>query len=220
MTNLDWTVVTSHFWDVFVAGTVTTLEVSVLSFAVAFGISIAGALGRRSGMRYIRWATALYVETFRNTPALVTIFMIYFGLAGVGLRLPNFYAGVLALGLTAGAYMTDIVRAGLQAVRPTQLEAAHALGLSTRQTFVRVWFPQALRNVYLPLVNLWIIVLLGSSLLTTIGVPELTHNTMVLYLDTFRPFEPFIMLTVIYLVLSSASSRLLTLAGKRMFAGW
>jgi polar amino acid transport system permease protein len=218
MGGFDWGVILDNFQAVFIDGALITLVTGFGAFTLAFCIGVVAAIARRSRVPILRWTATVYVEAFRNTPALVALFLIYFGLAGLGLRLSNLAAGVVSLGLTAGAYMTEIIRAGLQAVPRSQVEAAVALGLGSRQLYYHVWFPQAIRNVYLPLVNMWVNLLLGTSLLSTIGVPELTHNALVLYLDTFRPFEPFIAMTLIYLILTWLSGRSLSVLERRMFS--
>lgn len=211
-----WGVALSY-WPDFLSGLLLTAEVSLLSFALAFVLGVLGALARRSGFVPLRVLGAVYVEAIRNTPVLLQIFMIFFALPQLGLRLTAFGAGVAALGINAGAYLTEIIRAGLQAVPRGQVEAARSLGLRQRDIFRFVVFPQALRYVYPPVINQFIQVILGSSLVSTIALPELTSTTETINSTTLLTMQLFTVALVLYLLLSNVTSALADVVGRHAF---
>jgi polar amino acid transport system permease protein len=203
--------------DLLMAGLGVTLRVSLIAFAGAFLLGLITALVRRSRFWPFRMIAAVYVESIRNTPVLLQIFVIFFGLPSVGIRLDAITAGTIALAVNSGAYLAEIIRAGIQSISKGQLEAATSLGLSSSQIFARVIFPQALRNIYPPVVNQFVMVLLGSSLLSAIAVPDLTGNALVVNSRTFRTVETFTFVTLIYVGVTLLASFLLGLLGKRLF---
>lgn len=194
-----------------------TTASSLLAFLGGFVLGLLGALARRSRFRVLRAIGTVYVEIIRNTPALVQIFIVYFGLPALGIRLPSFYAGVLALSINAGAYLTEILRTGIKSVPIGQSEAALTLGLSTREAFFHVLLPQAVRIVYPPVVNEFLQVILGSSLLSVISLNELTGVTEIINSMTFRTMEAFGTALVLYLILTNAVSLLSNLFAKAVF---
>lgn len=205
------------YWPQFVGAFTLTAELSVLSFALAFVLGVLGALARRSGMWPLEALGALYVEVIRNTPVLLQIFMIFFALPEAGVRLDAFSAGVAALGINAGAYLTEIIRAGLQAVPKGQLEAARSLGMRRLDVFRDVIFPQALRYVYPPVINQFIQVILGSSLVSTIALPELTSTTETINSTTLLTMQLFTIALVLYLLLSNITAFLSDVVARYAF---
>lgn len=203
--------------DLLMQGLAVTLQVTTLSFVFAFALGLVGALARRSRVWPLRFVATVYVEAIRNTPVLLQIFVIFFGLPSVGIRFDAVTAGIIALSVNSGAYLTEIIRAGIQSISRGQIEAATALGLSPAQIFGRVVFPQALRNIYPPVVNQFIMVLLGSSLLSAIAVPDLTGNALVVNSRTYRTVEVFSFVTLAYAALTLAASGLLNLLGRLLF---
>ncbi len=151
----------------------------------------------------LRLLGAAYVEAIRNTPALVQIFLVYFGLPFFGIHLPAFVAGVVALAINAGAYLTETIRAGLQSVAPGQFEAARTLGLSKASVFAHVVLPQGIRVVYPPVVNEFLQVILGSSLLSTIALNEITGVALTINGLTFETINAFSVALVLYLLLTT-----------------
>jgi len=203
--------------DLLMQGLVVTLQVATLSFVFAFALGLVGALARRSHFWPLRFVATVYVEVIRNTPVLLQIFVIFFGLPSVGIRFDAVTAGIIALSVNSGAYLTEIIRAGIQSISRGQIEAAIALGLTPAQIFGRVVFPQALRNIYPPVVNQFIMVLLGSSLLSAIAVPDLTGNALVVNSRTYRTVEVFTFVTLVYAGLTLTASGLLNLLGRLLF---
>lgn len=194
-----------------------TLEISVLAFVLANVLGLAAAAARLSRLRVVRTVAGVYVEVIRNTPVLLQVFVAYFALPSMGVRLSAFTAGVIALGVNVGAYLAEVFRAGIRSVPPGQREAAQVLALGQLQVFRHVVLPQAFRNVYPAWVNQFIQILLGSSLLSAISVPELTGTATVINSDTLLSVQVFTIALVIYLILSNGISLLATLVGARVF---
>lgn len=214
--NFDWSAPLSNI-GVLLQGVVVTLQVTIISFICAFILGLLGALGRRSRFVPVRFLATVYVEVIRNTPVLLQIFVVYFGLPAVGVRFNGLIAGIVALSINSGAYLAEIIRAGIQSIPRGQIEAASALALSPMQTFSRIIFPQALRNVYPAVVNQFIMILLGSSLLSAIAVPDLMGTAMVVNSNTLRTVETFTIVLVLYLVLTNCASIVLTIIGRVLF---
>lgn len=197
-----------HFGDIWVArdelidGTLLTLRLSALSMILSLLVAVAGAFARTSGPAWLKAVVAGYVELIRNTPFLVQIFMIFFGLPTMGLRLDANTGALIALVLNGSAYTIEIVRAGIESIGHGQIEAAHALGLNRFRTFRLIVLPQALRVVVPPLGSQFILLMLNSSVCSVISADELTAATQDIQSRTFRPFEAFIVATGIYFVLS------------------
>jgi polar amino acid transport system permease protein len=188
--------------DEFLQGTLLTLRLSALSMALSLVISVFGALIRTSGPRPLQVAVMAYVEVIRNTPFLVQIFMIFFGLPTIGLRLDADSGALIALVMNGSAYTIEIIRAGILSVGSGQAEAATALGLRKLQTFRLVVLPQALRVVVPPLGSQFILLMLNSSVCSAISADELTSVLLDIQGRTFRAFEAFIVGAAIYFALS------------------
>ncbi|HYM53099.1 MAG TPA: amino acid ABC transporter permease [Candidatus Dormibacteraeota bacterium] len=150
-----------------------TILVSLVGIVLAIVLALLGALGRLSSNAIAYSLASLYVSLVRGTPLLVQIYFIYFGLAFAGIRLDAIPAGIIALGFNYGAYMTEIFRAGIQAVPRSQLEAAQALGMPERLAFRRIVLPQAVRIVIPAIGNDFVAMIKDSALVSTIAVTEL-----------------------------------------------
>jgi polar amino acid transport system permease protein len=196
-------VVADH-WPALVAGALATLRLSLLAMAFGLAIAILCAFLRRGAPRPIALAVATYVEIIRNTPLLVQLFIIYFSLPGLGIRLEAEEAAVLGLSLNLGGYATEILRAGLDAIPKGQIEAGRALGLTRLQIFRLIMLFPALRIVYPALASQFVILLLGSSIVSAISAPELTGVTNTLQSTTFRAFEFYFVATGLYLLMAIA----------------
>lgn len=192
--------------DEFVDGALATLRLSAISMVLTLGLSILGALVRTSGPRPARMLIAGYVEIIRNTPLLVQIFFIFFGLPSFGIRLSADTGALIALTLNGTAYTIEIVRAGIESIGAGQSEAATALGLRRLQVFRLIVMPQALRVIVPPLGSQFILLMLNSSIASAIAADELTSVALNIQGRTFRAFESFIVAGAIYLLLSLAFS--------------
>ena len=207
----DWSGVTGR-WRLFVGGWLLTIAISALSLVLALVLGSAVALAHRSRVLLVRSAAQLYVEVIRGSPLLVQIlffwYVLFFGASGE-LRLP---VGILVLALFSSAYLSEIIRSGLQSVGETQWESARAIGLTPAQTYRYVVVPQALRNILSPLVGQFANLIKDSSLLSIISIGEFTFQAMQIDANTFSPFEAYFPLAVGYLLLTvpiSLASRLL-----------
>ena len=188
--------------DEFLMGTLLTLQLSALSMVLSLIIAVVGAVARTSGPPPLQFAVMAYVELIRNTPFLVQIFMIFFGLPTVGIRLDANTGALIAMVMNGSAYTIEIVRAGIVSVDRGQTEAATALGLHRWQTYRLIVLPQALRVVLPPLGSQFILLMLNSSVCSAISADELTSAVLDIQGRTFRAFEAFIVAAGIYFILS------------------
>ncbi len=197
-------------------GALMTILLVVVSASVGTLISILGAAGRRSRYAILRGAVTSYVELIRNTPFLAQLFFIYFGLPSLGLLLNPVVSAILAMTINLAAYGIEIVGAGLDAVARGQREAGLALGLRPRQIFVKIVLPQALKVIFPALTSQIVITMLESAVVSQISVRELTYEADLLQARTFRSFETYLVVTMVYLSLSVVLRRLMD-AGDRRF---
>lgn len=216
MIEYQWRTVLAYLPD-YLNAAVLALRITVLGFLLAFALSVIAALARDSHLRVLRIIGACYVEAIRNTPVLLQIFIVFFALPSFGIRLSAVAAGTIALGVNVGAYLTEVVRAGISSVGKGQLEAAQVLGLKKVSVFVYVVAPQALRNVYPALVNNLVQVLLGTSLLSTIAVPEITGVATVINARTLLFVQVFGIAVALYLILSYGLSAISALIARFAF---
>jgi len=198
-------------------GALTTLHLSGLTLLLSALLGTLGALCRMSPRACLRVPATWYVEFIRNTPLLVQLFFIYFGFSQIDLDVPNYLAGLAGLVINNSAYLTEIIRAGIQAVSKGQFEAGLSLGLSYPQLMRHVVFPQAFRVIYPPMSNQFIGIILWSSLVSTIAVEDLALRGKQLASSTFRSFETYLVLTAIYVVMTLTISGGLKLLGRRLF---
>jgi polar amino acid transport system permease protein len=201
------------------SGALVTVGLAAFASVVGICLSIGGAALGRSGIMAAKQAVAGYVELIRNTPFLVQMFFIFFGLPSLGLHLSAMQAAALAMTINLSAYSIEIVRAGIEAIPQGQREAGMALGLSPVVVFGKIVLPQALGSMWPALVSQVVIILLESAVVSQIAVRDLTYAGDVIQSRTFRPFETYLIITAIYLVLAVAARRVLLMMGQRMFAG-
>ena len=202
---MDYTFHFGAVWDAWpelLDGALFTLWLSGASMAISLVLAVAGAFARTAGPPWLRAAVATYVELIRNTPFLVQVFLIFFGLPTVGVRLDANEGALIAMVLNGSAYTVEIVRAGIEAVGGGQVEAGRALGLHRFGVFRLIVLPQALRVVVAPLGSQFILLMLNSSVVSVIAADDLTAAAQDIAGRTFRSFEAFITVTVIYLLLS------------------
>jgi polar amino acid transport system permease protein len=201
----------SYHWDwaalwtyraKFVRGWWVTLQLSAASLVLSTLIGVAAALARRSAVLVLRGAATVYVELIRGTPLLVQI-LLFFYVIGTALGVENRYvAGVVILSLFAGAYISEIIRSGIESVPGAQLESARAIGLTPAQTYRFVILPQAIRQLLPPLAGQFLSLIKDSSLLSIIAISEFTLNAREVNANTYSTLESYIPLAVGYLVLT------------------
>lgn len=184
-----------------------TIRISLLAFAIALLVGILVGVMRTSRGRSARLVATIYVDTLRGIPLLVQIFFLYFGLGRI-LSLDRSLAGILAIGIGYSAYIGETVRAGIEAVPPGQWEAASALGLTRFQTLRQIVLPQALRIVVPPILNDFVACMKDSSLVSIIGLRELTRAGREYYSSTFSDFQTWTVVALLYLGMTLILTRL------------
>jgi polar amino acid transport system permease protein len=180
------------------AGLLTSVK--ICSLAMLIGTALGVLLGLTSMSRFApaRWFVRAYVDFIRGTPLLIQIFLVYFALPVIGIDLPEFWAGVLALSLNAAGFIAEIVRAGVGSVEKGQAEAARSIGMRHRQILLYVLLPQSLRAIVPPATNELIMLFKGSALLSVISVYELTRAGQAIIAVHFAPFEIFLLIALYY----------------------
>jgi polar amino acid transport system permease protein len=216
--ELDFAAVLAE-WPLLAKGVVWTLGLTAVSAALGVALGVACAWARTQGPTTLRWVAGGYVEAIRNTPFIVQLFFVFFGLPAAGIRLSPEVASVIAMVINLGAYAAEIVRAGIDATPRGQTEAALSLALTRAQTFVHVVLPPALKKVWPALVSQIIIVMLGSAVCGQISTQELSYAANLIQSRNFRAFEAFIVATLIYLALSVAVRATLNWLGPRFLFG-
>ena len=199
--NLDFSVILER-WPIFLDGAVLTLQLALIATVLGAAIGALAAVGRRSAHPVVSRICAIYVEAIRNTPLLVQIFLVYFGLASLGLKFSAFTVAATALTINVGAYTTEIIRAGFEAIPRGQIEAAEGLALSRAQIYWHVILWPAIEKVYPALTSQFVLLMLASSVTSQISAEELTAVANYVQSDTYRAFETYILVAVVYVVLS------------------
>lgn len=212
--ELDFMAVLSQ-WPLLATGVAWTLGLTAISSVTGVLVGVAFAWARASGPLWLRWVVGTYVELIRNTPFIVQLFFIFFGLPAAGFKLSPEMASVLAMVINLAAYATEIVRAGVEATPRGQIEAAESLALNRVQIYTRVVLPPALKKVWPAMVSQIIIVMLGSAVCGQISAEELSQAANLISSRTFRSFESYIIVTAIYLLLAVALRQLLYWVGPR-----
>jgi len=200
--SLDFSVVADRLTEMLVA-CLATIGLALAGMSLATVIGILGVVARRSRFKPLRGFVIGFVELIRNTPFLVQIFFIFFALPQLGLRLNPTVTAIVALALNGGAYAIEIIRGGVDAVPKGQVEAGLALGLGRAQIFRHIILKPALRAVYPSLTSQFIMLTLTTSVCTSIAAYELTSVAQKIEADTFRSFEVYFSITLLYLVISS-----------------
>jgi polar amino acid transport system permease protein len=189
-------------WPMLLGGAWMTLELAAVATLLGFAIGVVCAVGRRGSVHWVARICGVYIELVRNTPFLVQIFLVYFGLSSLGLSLPAVTVAIAALCINVGAYSAEIVRAGLDSVARGQVEAGETLGLSRLQVYRHIIFPPAVERVWPALTSQFVLLMLASSVCSQISAEELTAAANFIQSDTYRAFETYIIVAVMYVVLS------------------
>lgn len=199
--TLDFTAIFSQ-WQMLLDGALLTSKLALITTATGFLIGTLCAVARRSQSALFTRISAVYVESIRNTPFLVQIFLVYFGLSSLGFSFTAFTVSVIALTINVGAYTAEIMRAGFESVHKGQWEAAETLGLSKWQQYWHVALRPAIERVYPSLTSQFILLMLASSVTSQISAEELTATANFIQSETYLPFETFIIVAAIYIALS------------------
>ncbi|MCJ0764768.1 amino acid ABC transporter permease [Variovorax terrae] len=198
-------------WPLLLKGTWITLQLSSLAMLIGLGVAILCAWGKTAGPRPVRWLVNAYIEVIRNTPFLVQLFFFFFALPAIGLRWSAYTAALVAMVINLGAYATEIIRAGIEAIPKGQIEAGLALNLKRWEIFRFVILKPALKAIYPALTSQFILLMLSSAVVSVISADDLTSVAATLQSQTFRSFEIYIVVAAIYLGLSMAFSALFKL---------
>ena len=203
--------------DLLLYGAWLTVRLSFLAMVLGLVVSLLGAVAKTSAIRPLRWLVDVYVEVIRNTPFLIQIFFIFFGLPAVGISMSPNTAALVALVVNVGAYGTEIIRAGIESIPKGQVEAGRALGLSPVNIFRYVVLVPALRNIYPALTSQFIYLMLTSSVVSVISANDLASAGADLNARTFASFEIYLVLTVMYFLLAFGFSALFAAVRRAFF---
>lgn len=205
-------------WSALLAGAWLTAKLSIGCMAVGLILGTACAVAATFGGRVLAGTVRTYVEVIRNTPFLIQLFLIFFGLPSLGVSLDPVWAALLGMSVNCAAYVAEIMRAGILAVALGQIEAARALALRTGQIVRLVVLFPALRQAAPALGAQFVLVMLGSSVVSTISAEELTATGHVLETQTFRPFEVYLVITVLYVAMALAMKAAFAVLDRSYFA--
>ena len=205
------------YWNMFLAGTVTTLELTLASTVFGLILGILCAIGRRGAIGWLSRACGVYIETVRNTPFLVQIFIFYFGLSSLGYTMSANLAAVITMVINVGAYSAEIIRSGMDAVPPGQVEAAECLGLSRPRIYWHVIMLPAFEKVYPSITSQFVLMMLMSSITSQISAEELTGVANNVQSITFLSLETYIIVALLYLILAVLLKGLFSVAGLVLF---
>jgi polar amino acid transport system permease protein len=213
--QLDFGALVSYV-SLLLQGAAMTLALTAVAATIGLALSIGGAATARWGLPWARAIVLVYVELIRNTPFLVQLFFIFFGLPSLGVRLTALQAAVLAMTINLTAYTIEILRAGIGAVHPGQREAGLALGITPLSVFVFLVLPQAIATVYPALVSQIVITMLESAVVSQIAVVDLTHVADFIQSRTYRAFETYFVIAGIYLSMALGLRWALARAGRKL----
>ena len=214
--TFQWRVVWRHWPELAKAGWLT-LEITILSIIIGLAIASVLAVLRDSENSIARNFSVTWIALARNTPALLQIYMAYFGLGAFGIHLSPYVSVLGAIAFNNAGYLAEILRGGFSAVPPSQKLAGRGLGLTPVQTYLYINLPQVLQAVFLPIVNQIIWAMLGTSLGMIIGLQELTGMTTFLQSQTFRPFEFYFIAACIYLLIAKIATIMAHMVAARAF---
>lgn len=198
--SFDFSVISQN-WGVFLIGAWITLKISLISIIFGLCFGIIGALFRTSGNKFLNGIALAYVELIRNTPYLIQLFFIFFGMPNLGIKLTAEQAAIVSLAVNFGAYATEIVRAGVESIAKGQVEAGLAIGFKPLSVFRLIVLPPALANIYPALIGQVILAVLFTSVVSQIATEDLTFAADFLNSRTFRSFEIYFMVSLFYLAI-------------------
>ena len=218
----------SRYGTFFSQGIENTLIIALMSVVIGTLLGTLMAIARMSKFLPLRWVATVYIEFIRGTPLMVQLMFIFYGLPMIGVTFPDipaipnfffFFAGVIAMGMNSTAYVAEVIRSGIQAVDPGQMEAARSIGLRYGQAMKMVILPQAVRNILPALGNEFVTVIKESSIVSVIGVADLMFRTNDVIAVTYRTMECLAVAAIIYFVMTFFFSRLISFLERRMSHG-
>lgn len=206
-----------HHVPYLLGGALLAFQIAFIAFCGGMVLGLLGATGMTFGGRFIRGFIGAYVTFTTNTPQLVQIYFLFFALPEVGILLTPYQAVLIGMTLNAGAYLTEIQRAGFLSVRRSELEAAETLGMSLHQSVRYVILPHIMKVLFPPLSNLYILMTLGTSMAAIFGLEELTGRAFNINAETFRSIEIFLITAGLYFIITVAASTVLVYGGRWLF---
>ncbi|MCI7057311.1 MAG: amino acid ABC transporter permease [Selenomonas bovis] len=213
--NFNFDLVVTSF-PLLLLGAGVTIKITAMSVALGVLIGLFVGIARICRVKPLRFLAAVYVDFFRGTPLLVQIFLFYFAVPVItGQRIDPYVAAVGSCGINSGAYVAEIVRAGIQSIDDGQMEAGRSLGMTWVQTMRYIIVPQAIKRVIPPLGNEFIALLKDSSLVSVIGFEELTRRGQLIIAKTYGSLEIWFSVAIIYLVMTLSISRIVAYLEKR-----
>lgn len=214
------------YYPYFINGTVYTIILAFFTVLLGTVIGTVFGLLKLSKNPILRFIASAYIEFIRGTPLLVQIYIIFYGISIeipdsviLGIDMSRFIPGIIALSINSGAYVAEIIRAGIQAVDKGQMEASRSLGFTHTMSMRYIILPQAIRNILPALGNEFVVVIKESSIVMIIGIAELMYSANIVRGAIFKPFEPLLLAALIYFILTFSLSKLLGVAERRMRAG-
>jgi polar amino acid transport system permease protein len=211
----DFIALASRYFPYILRGAIVTIELTLVALAGSVAIGLIVAFARMSSNRWLKSPAVVYIELIRATPALLQLFIIYFGLTSFGVRLEPFTAAALTLSVIGGAYAAEVFRAGIEAVDKGQYEAARSLGMPAPLAMRRIILPQAAILILPPFTNFVIAMVKDTSLALTIAVPEIMYRSYDAASQSFRSLEIYAMAGVIYIVICLPLSQIAQIFERR-----
>lgn len=208
----------SKYYKFFLEGTQYTVLIAFFTVILGTVLGLFLSLMKLSKNKILKALASIYIEFVRGTPILVQLYIVYYGMPAMGIDLPDMLAGIVTLSINSGAYVAEIIRAGINAVDKGQMEAGRSLGMTSAMTMRLIIIPQAFKNILPALGNEFITIIKESSIVSVIGIGELMYKADTVRGNTALPFEPLIVAAVIYFLLTFSLSKLLGNIERRMKA--
>ena len=218
MTQRVFNILIESFWKILVPGLTMTIPLTVISFSLAMVIAIAVAMVQFANVRVLRQIARFYIWIIRGTPLLVQLFVVFYGLPGIGVVLDPFPSAVIVFSINEGAYCAETMRAALESVPVGQMEAGYCVGMSYLQIMRRIVLPQAFRTAFPPLSNSLISMVKDTSLAANITVTEMFMATQRIVARTYQPLALYCEVALIYLVFSTVLTKLQRVGEKKLSA--
>lgn len=206
----------SKYYMFFINGAKFTIFLAFFTVLIGLMLGVILALMKLSKKKILNVIATAYVEFIRGTPLLVQLYIVFYGLPHIGISLPDFVAGIIALSVNSAAYIAEIIRAGIQAVDKGQMEAARSLGMPPGMAMRYIIIPQAIKNILPALGNEFIVVIKESSIASIIGIHELMYNADTVRGNTFQPFAPLIVAAIVYFLMTFTLSKIVGTFERRM----
>lgn len=206
----------NKYLNFFIEGAKYTLIIAILTVLLGTILGLILSLMKISKNKVLNGIASVYIEFVRGTPVLVQLYIVYYGIPSLGIEIPDLLAGVITLSLNSGAYVAEIIRAGINAVDKGQTEAARSLGMSSFLTMRYIIIPQAFKNILPALGNEFITIIKESSIVSIIGIGELMYKSDTVKGLTGQPFEPLIVAAIMYFIMTFTLSKVLGLMERRL----